>query len=57
MPKSISVIAIAADDDCTIIVTNAPTTINSKIVKNEFCGTCASMPATISPIPMAVATS
>ena len=57
MPKSISVMAIVAAEACTIIVTTAPTKTNSRMVRNESCSTWASMPATMSPMFMAVADS
>ena len=57
MPKSMSVMAIVAAEACTIIVTTAPTTTKSRMVKNESCGTCDSMPATMSPMFMALAAS
>lgn len=57
MPKSISVMAIVAAEACTIIVTSAPTMTNSRMVKKESCGTWASMPATMSPMFIAVAAS
>ena len=57
MPKSISVMAIVAAEACTIIVTTAPTKTKSRMVRNESCSTWASMPATMSPMFMAVADS
>ena len=56
-PKSIKVIAIVAAEACTSIVTNAPTITKRMIVRNESQGTCASIPATMSPMFMAVAAS
>ena len=57
IPKSINVIAIVAAEACTTMVTKAPTMTNNRMVKKESCGTWASMPATMSPIFMAVAAS
>ena len=55
MPNSISVTAIVADDDCTIIVITIPTSTNKTMVENASVLTCSNILATIPPKFMSVA--